>query len=83
MGGKVAIKTGSERVFVAIIPALRMGVALKIADVATRASECAIAAILVKLRVLDAGHPDAQVFLNAPVVNRRGLDVGRIRPTFA
>ncbi|MBQ1203088.1 MAG: asparaginase, partial [Loktanella sp.] len=46
MGGRVAVKTGAEGVFIAIIPEKRLGVALKITDGATRASEAAIAAIL-------------------------------------
>ena len=41
MGGKVAVKTGAEAVFIAILPEQKLGVALKIADGATRASECA------------------------------------------
>lgn len=80
MDGKVAIKTGAEGVFVAIIPEKRMGVALKIADGASRASECTIAAILCELGVLDASHPDTRAFMNAPVLNRRGIDTGVIKP---
>ncbi|SEW45713.1 asparaginase [Cognatiyoonia koreensis] len=83
MGGKVAIKTGAEGVFVAIIPEKKLGIALKIADGATRASECAIAAILVKLGVLDVNHPAAKARMLAPVANWDGLVTGRIRPTAA
>lgn len=81
MGGKVAIKTGAEAVFVAIIPEKKLGVALKIADGATRASECAIASILVGLGVLDADHPEARNYINAPLLNRRGIDCGAVRPS--
>ncbi|MEX0318063.1 MAG: asparaginase [Ruegeria sp.] len=81
MDGRAAIKTGAEAVFVAIIPEKRVGVALKIADGATRASECAIAAILVGLGVLDADHPATRKFMNAPIHSRRGIDCGSIRPT--
>ena len=80
MGGKVAIKTGAEAVFIAILPERRMGVALKIVDGATRASECTIAAILVGLGVLDAEHPETRKYMNAPMLNRRGIDCGSIRP---
>jgi len=79
MGGGVAVKTGAEAVFVAIIPAKRLGVALKIADGATRASECAITAILVGLGVLDGAHPAAMSYLNAPIRSRRGVVVGELR----
>ncbi|WP_432448194.1 asparaginase [Aliiroseovarius marinus] len=78
--GKVALKTGAEAFFIAIIPDLQLGVALKIEDGATRASECAIAAILVKLGVLDPAHPDVKKRLNPDVVNFAGLVTGEIRP---
>jgi len=76
----VAIKTGAEAVFVAIIPEKRLGVALKISDGATRASECAIAAILVSLGVLDVNHPATAKYMNAPLLNRRGINCGTVRP---
>lgn len=79
MQGRAAIKTGAEGVFVAIVPEKQLGIALKIADGATRASECAIAALLVALGVLDIDHPATGQFLNAPLLNRRGIDTGAIR----
>ena len=81
MSGKVAIKTGAEAVFVAILPERRLGVAIKIADGTTRASECAMAAILVGLGVLDPNHPATRRWMNAPILNRRDLQTGWIRPT--
>lgn len=83
MGGRVAIKTGAEAVFIAILPEQQLGVALKITDGATRASECAIAAILVGLGVLEADHPATRSYLNAPILSRRGLEAGVIRATEA
>lgn len=80
MDGRVAIKTGAEAVFVAIIPEKRMGVALKIADGSTRGSECAITAILAHLGVLDPDHPAAQKRMNAPQLNRRGIDAATLKP---
>ncbi len=77
-GGTVA-KTGAEGVFVAILPEQRLGVALKIVDGATRASEAAITALLIRLGVLDASHPEALLRLNAPIRNWRGLVTGSIR----
>jgi L-asparaginase II len=76
----VALKTGAEGYFVAILPRRGMGVALKIADGATRASECAIAALLVGLGVLDPAHPGVAGFLNPPIRNWDGLVTGEIRP---
>lgn len=83
MDHKVAIKTGVEGVYVAIIPEKRLGIALKIADGATRASEAAIAAILVKYGVLDPKHPAAIARMTPAILSRRGLTAGQIRPSAA
>jgi L-asparaginase II len=57
MGGRVAIKYGAEAVFTAILPEKQLGIALKIADGGKRASETAIATLLVRAGVLDRDHP--------------------------
>lgn len=80
MNHKVAVKTGAEAVFIAIVPELKMGVAVKIMDGATRASEAAIAAILVKLGVLEADHPATRARMTSDVKNWRGTLCGSIRP---
>lgn len=80
MGGKVAIKTGAEAVFVAILPEQELGIALKVADGTTRGAECAIAALLIRAGVLDAAHPAVARFWNTPVLNCRGRTTGWIRP---
>ncbi|ABG29923.1 L-asparaginase [Roseobacter denitrificans] len=77
--GKVAIKTGAEGFFNVIIPEQKIGIALKITDGTTRASECAIAAILVKLGVLAPDHPATMKYVNAPILNRRGVTTGHMR----
>jgi len=79
----VALKTGAEAFFVAILPARGLGVALKIVDGGTRAAECTIAALLVRLGVLDADNPATRRYMNAPVLNRRHIEVGRVRPARA
>ena len=78
--GKAALKTGAEGYFTAIIPEQHIGVALKITDGGTRAANCAIASILVKLGVLDANHTEAQAFINEPIKNRRNIQTGWMRP---
>lgn len=83
MDGRVALKTGAEAVFVAIIPEKRMGVAVKIIDGGTRASECTITSILVGLGVLDADHPATLKYMNAPMLNRRDITTGYIKPAAA
>jgi L-asparaginase II len=80
MGGSVAIKTGAEAVFVAILPGQGLGVALKIEDGATRASECAIAALLVRLGVIAADDPALARRLHPAITSRRGFPAGSIRP---
>ncbi|MEJ6399229.1 asparaginase [Yoonia sp. 208BN28-4] len=83
MDHKVTIKTGAEGYFIAIIPAKKLGVALKIADGATRASEAAIAAILVKLGVLDAKHPATIERMTPQIKNWNGIVTGHMRPAAA
>lgn len=81
--GAVAVKTGAEGVFTAILPGQGLGVALKIADGAARAADCAIAALLVRLGALDAKDPAVRRRMEAAVLNRRGDEVGAIRPATA
>ncbi|MBK1634987.1 asparaginase [Rhodovulum adriaticum] len=77
--GKAAIKTGAEGVFTAILPEQGLGVALKIEDGAARASEAAIAALLVRLGVLQADDPAVRRRMAAPVTNWRGITTGEVR----
>ena len=79
MGGRVAIKTGAEAVFVAIIPEKKLGIALKIEDGNSRASEAALVGILTRLGVLDAADPMVQKRLPAPQINCRGTRTGELR----
>lgn len=79
MGGRASIKTGAEAVFVGIIPDLQMGIALKIEDGSTRAAEAVMVALLIRLGVLEAGHPAAQKRLPAVQTNWRGLHTGQLR----
>ncbi|MCR9109745.1 asparaginase [Marivita sp. XM-24bin2] len=76
----VALKTGAEGYFIAILPKRGLGIAVKAADGATRAAECAIAALLVRLEVLDAQDPGVKAFLNPAILNRDGLVTGEIKP---
>lgn len=79
MGGQVATKGGADGVYVAILPKLRLGIALKIMDGAARAKEAAIASLLVRVGALEAGHPVAKDRLGIDLRNRRGLRVGELR----
>lgn len=79
MGGKAAIKTGAEAVFVAILPEQRIGIAVKIVDGGTRAAEAAIAGLLIKCGVLDAAHPTAVKWTQGPIRNWDGLKTGHMQ----
>ena len=72
-GGKAAVKTGAEGVFVGIIPARGIGIALKIEDGNHRASEAVMAALLVRLGVVEAADPRVSQYLHRPDTNRRGI----------
>lgn len=76
----IALKTGAEGYFVAILPERGLGVAVKAADGATRAAECAIAAVLVRLDVLNAEDPEVAAFLTPTIRNWDGLATGQIKP---
>lgn len=77
MGGRVAIKTGAEAVFIAIIPEKQLGIALKIEDGNSRASEAAIAALLQRCGVLP---PEAAArYTHAAQRNCRGFVTGHVQ----
>ena len=78
LNGQVALKTGAEAVFVAILPQAGLGIALKIVDGGVRAAEAAITALMIRHAGLDPMHPVAQRYLG-PILNRRGFDTGAVR----
>jgi L-asparaginase II len=81
-GKRVMVKTGAEGVFVAALPDLGLGVALKCDDGATRASQAMMTAILVQLGALEAGMVDALAHLmRVPLMNCNGTEIGEIRPS--
>ncbi len=80
MGGRVAVKTGAEGVFVAILRDRGLGVAVKIHDGATRAANLAITAILVHLGALDENHPVVSRWMRVKQRNFAGLETGWLQP---
>ena len=81
MDGRVTLKTGAEGYFIAILPEQKLGIAVKAADGATRAAECIVAALLVRLGALDPDHPATLKCMNVPVLNRAGQLTGHIKPS--
>lgn len=80
MAGPGVVKTGAEGVFVAILPERGLGVAVKASDGAKRAAETMITALLVRLRMLEADHPEALRRMRPVLRNWDGLEVGHIAP---
>jgi L-asparaginase II len=79
MDGRVTLKGGAEAVHIAIIPEKKLGVALKVTDGGARGSDSAIAAILVRLGVLDADHKYTRKRLNAVQKNWRGKEAAVLK----
>ena len=79
---RVVIKTGAEAVFIAILPELKLGIALKIEDGSTRASEAVITELLARYGVLDREHPFVRKRLQGPITNWNGIKTGEYRVCF-
>jgi len=79
-GGRALVKTGAEGVFCAALPELGLGLALKIDDGATRASQVATGALLRRLGAIDAETAETLTHqLNPELRNRAGTLVGEVR----
>ena len=77
--GRAIVKTGAEAVFTGFDRERQLGIALKIDDGATRASECAIAAILVALGAVQTDDPKISRWLNPASINTQDKKVGETR----
>ena len=81
LGERAFTKTGAEGVFIAALPELGLGLAVKADDGAGRASEIAIAALIrrfLKLDAVESARLDG--FANLQLHNWRGQPVGAMRP---
>jgi len=79
--GKAAVKTGAEGVFVGIIPTRGIGIAVKIEDGNHRASEAVMAALLVRLGMVEGTDPRVSRFLHRSDINRRGIKAAEFSVT--
>ncbi|MGE0255881.1 MAG: asparaginase [Alphaproteobacteria bacterium] len=80
-GGKVLLKGGAEGMYVAVLPALGLGVALKIHDGAKRAAEVAMAAVLRRLGAFDAAATSRLTgWFAVGLANQAGRTIGEVRP---
>ncbi|WP_228259423.1 asparaginase [Siculibacillus lacustris] len=75
--GRVYVKTGAEGVFCAALPDLGLGLAVKIADGATRAAEVVTATLLAAL-LGRRDDPAFDRFLRPPIVDWNGATVGGV-----
>jgi L-asparaginase II len=81
LGERAFTKTGAEGVFCATFPELGLGVALKIDDGASRASEVAMAALIARFLTLTPREAAAmQPRLTPTLRNWNGIEVGALRP---
>ena len=74
-GGRALIKPGAEGVYCGVLTGEGLGIALKIDDGAGRAAEVAMAGLLARFGLLDAGHELCKPQLR----NRAGTVVGELR----
>ncbi len=78
--GSVFTKVGAEGVHTVAVPALGIGLAVKVEDGALRAQHVAVLRALQALSVLPADLPPRLAdFINRPIRNTRGEAVGMIR----
>jgi L-asparaginase II len=80
LGGRAALKGGAEGVYIAMLPTLGLGVAIKCDDGAGRAAEAAMAMVLGQLGIVTAAEREKLADrLFPPIDNRAGLAVGRVQ----
>ena len=78
--GRALVKFGAEGVFFAALTDLGLGLALKVRDGTTRATDVALATLLDRLAVLDSdNHRDLADMLATPLRNWAGIEVGVVR----
>jgi L-asparaginase II len=80
-GTQLAIKEGAEGVYCGIVPAKRIGIALKIDDGGSRAAEAMMGLLLIRYAELDSEASTELEKLSLPsIFNSEGREVGTTRP---
>lgn len=80
--GLFIVKTGAEGVFCGAVPETGIGIALKIDDGASRASECFMGAVLSRISGLqDVFKGESKDLVRLPVLNVAGNVAGVVRPS--
>jgi L-asparaginase II len=79
-GPRLVAKVGAEGYYCAIIPSMRVGVALKVEDGSKRAAEPAIVAVLRRIDAIGAEEFDQlSKYSNPEILNTRNEPVGHVR----
>lgn len=79
--GRVLVKSGAEGVCCAVLPKIKLGIALKIEDGSARAREVAMAGLLRYCKELcGERYANLDPLVSQPLINRKGIEVGRVRP---
>jgi len=78
-GGRAAVKSGAEGMYVAMLPERGLGIAVKIDDGSARGRHAAMAALLAKYGALERSHPLFAADADAPILNCRGIAHGHVR----
>lgn len=80
--GSFIVKTGAEGVFCGAVPDAGIGIALKIDDGASRASECFMGAVLSRISGLQSVFKgESEDLVRLPVLNVAGNVAGVVRPS--
>ena len=80
--GSFIVKTGAEGVFCGAVPDAGIGIALKIDDGASRASECFMGAVLSRISGLQGVFKgESEDLVRLPVLNVAGNVAGVVRPS--
>ena len=74
---KIFFKNGAEGVFLALIPAIKSALVVKILDGAARAAETAIAGLISELNIIDEN--ELENFKSTEVINSTGQKIGKMR----
>ena len=74
--GRALVKTGAEGVYCGALPALGLGLALKVDDGTTRAAEAIMGRLLQRFEAIG---PDEEGITTHPLHNRAGREVGEVR----
>ncbi len=78
--GRAAVKVGAEGVYAAIVPELKIGIALKIEDGAKRGAEVAMAALLRHLGIIAPEDPALDLWMRPRIRNFAGIETGWMHP---